>query len=212
MKNLLSLLVFCFAITANIQAQVSLSLSGGANYSNYKFSNSQEFDENPLIGYFFNANPGYQMSEKIKLYLGIQYSERGYELVSKLHPPSSNSTENKFRYLEFLPEVEYTVSSPFSIGLGFNYALKLSEQIRNGDGPWITSGIYDIVKSKDIGLFANVKFNYKSTFLFIRYTKGLVNVSNIILTDENGNPTENGNQYSSCFQFGIGVNLYRNTN
>ncbi|RMD99638.1 MAG: PorT family protein [Bacteroidetes bacterium] len=211
MKNLLFLLAVCFSFTGNIQAQVFLNVSGGANYSNYNVKNNYGVDFNPRFGYFINLDPGYQISEKLKLHLGIQYSERGYKSTFDTPPHNTSSTETKFKYLDFLPELDYYVYSPLSIGLGFYYGIKLSEQFRSGNDPWATTTL-DLSKSTDLGLSTKIQFDFEPALLFIRYTKGLVDVTEINFTDENGVPVENAKQKSSCIQFGIGVKLFRDYN
>lgn len=212
MKNaILIAFLLTFGITEPIFGQMGLSFSAGVNNSNCTFKKFEETTPKARFGYFFGVAPSYQISKKMLFQVDVQYSLRGYDIDNENNPTVSGV---RYRYLDIIPEVEFSIHKYLALGFGANYGIKLNEQFKtNENGNWSTvSDGLEVIKSTDFGLTGKIKANYKNIFGFVRYNLGLKNISDLTFTDSNGQNIEDAKQLNRNLQIGVGYtfNLRKN--
>lgn len=131
MKNLTICIFFIVvACTESMQGQFSLGVSAGVNRSNVNFETEAKQPSQARYAYFIVVVPSYKLNDKIRLQLDAQHSLKGFdqELETDLF-----TTNVRFTYLDFIPEVEYSVLDNLALGQGFNYGIKINEEFRVED-------------------------------------------------------------------------------
>ncbi|MCB0688571.1 MAG: outer membrane beta-barrel protein [Saprospiraceae bacterium] len=196
--------LFITGFTVSVSGQINLDFSSGINNSNSKFQNFGIIATQPRWGYFFGITPNYQLHEKIKLAIDFQHSVKGFNIDN---PNNQTASAYKFSYLDIIPEVEYLVSRNLTFGLGINYGLKLSEQSKFKNSAWMNMNDFTTIKSTDFGLTGTLTIFHHNVFGFARYNLGLKNISDVILTDENGQVSDQAKQLNRNIQIGLGYTL-----
>lgn len=209
MKNQFLLVASCifFAFTSS-NAQVGISIASGLNVSNCKFTNYEALSTTTRTDYFLSLAPSYQLNEKFRLLVDFQYSRKGCVLVNSNWP---TKYEDRYSYLDIIPQIEYKLHRFFAIGLGVNYALVVNEDSKNEKGNWINTKKLETIKQSDFGITGKIKGEYKNIFCFVSYNLGLKNIVNITFTDENGNSIATS-QFNRNLQIGLGYTFNFNQN
>jgi len=183
--------------------QISLNFSSGMNYSNCKFEEFEGISPKGRFGYFIGIAPSFQINKKIQLQVDFLYSLKGYDTGIDNNPIPSR---NRYGYLDIIPEVEFDLLRYLVLGIGLNYGIKVNEQVKINNGDW-SEPIAESIRSTDFGLVCKLETNYKSFFAFARYNIGLINVTEFVFTDENGQVNDNAKQFNRNLQIGIGYKL-----
>lgn len=199
MKQLLFLsILFIFSIS-NLQAQVSMGLSGGINYHPTTHENSDA-----LIFYYVEFRPTYQFSDKFSIGLGVQYSAKSYDIdteVFQRFPPAI-----RHNYFDILPQIEYRPIKALGLVTGINLGYPLSSQIRVNNTDWEPSAkVRNAFSHLDVGVLIGFRVYIKQFYLTAHYNHGLKDDTIIIFTDANG--ARLTNQSLQTFQVGIGYLL-----
>ncbi|MBK7795414.1 MAG: outer membrane beta-barrel protein [Saprospiraceae bacterium] len=173
------------------------------NYSNCKFEEFEGISPKGRFGYFIGIAPSYQINKKIQLQVDFQYSLKGYDTGIDNNPIPSR---NRYGYLDIIPEVEFDLLRYLVLGIGLNYGIKVNEQVKINNGDW-SDPIVESIRSTDFGLVCKLETNYKNLFALARYNIGLINVSEFVFTDDNGQVNDNAKQFIRNLQIGIGYKL-----
>jgi hypothetical protein len=201
MKNRFLLVAsWMFFAFASSNAQVGISVASGVNISNCKFSTVDGLSPNPRMDYFLSLAPSYQLDDKLRFLVDLQYSRKGYV---RDYIFSSIDTELRFSYFDVIPEIEFKVYPFLSIGFGLNYAVVVNEDQKTEPGNWISTKKLETIKQSDFGINGKIKGEYNNVFCFIRCNYGLKNITNIEYTDDVGR-TINVSQYNLNLQIGLG--------
>lgn len=116
-------------LTYDILKYARWGVAFSAHYFN-KYYTDSEFRSSSYQDYGFGIAPYYKVSEKVKIGVNNSYSERVYK---------NNKRHDDSKTYEFVPFIDYRLSSQFSIHLGIG-ASKTEYQGRsrhtNGDGEW----------------------------------------------------------------------------
>ncbi|MCU0347783.1 MAG: porin family protein [Saprospiraceae bacterium] len=160
-------------------------------------------DPSPLLRYFAGIQANAHFSEKIIGGLGLQYQGRGFK--HDLESPLED-VEWKLNYLTFTPNIEYKPLPSLGIQAGASIGLKLNERLNDDD---ITS-LFEYAKPIDIGGMLGLKYYFnENLYLNLSYFNSLVSISDIEVTDENGNTSEdNLRTLNQSLSLGVGYNFY----
>jgi hypothetical protein len=204
MKNrILLVALWMFFAFVSAHAQIGISVASGMNISNCRFSTVDGLSPNVRMDYFLSFAPSYQLDDKLRFLVDLQYSRKGYVRDYIFSPID---TELRYSYLDVIPEIEFKVHRFFSIGFGLNYAVVVDEDQKTEPGNWINTKKLETIKQSDFGINSKIKGEYKNVFCFIRCNYGLKNITNIEYTDDVGR-TINVSQYNLNLQIGLGYNF-----
>ena len=199
MKN--AIIICCLLIpilSTSTKGQISADISLGINYSTYQFKNLQEIRTEPMLGYFLGIGPNFQLSERIQLSTDFQYSLKGYQIDNPI-----SAAKFRLAYLEIIPELEYNVLDYLSFSIGMSYGIKILEQFKVGNSPWMNADQTATVRSEDLGITWKVQFSHNNYNAFIRTTIGIIDVANVTFTDINGQVNDQAKQLSRNVQIGF---------
>ncbi len=192
------LIVFVLFQVSSASAQLKLGLTGGANFSTIRFDGASIPTEN-IMGYFIGVLPRVVVTEKFNLSVEAQYSAKGFGL------PSDTSTQYKIEYVDLIPQFEYNVLRGLWVGLGFNFAVKISEKSKTEvENSWIKINNAHFVRNLDAGLkvFTRI-FITKKINVSAALNTGIVNIEAFKFTDQNGDPIAS-KQLNRNVQIGVG--------
>lgn len=197
MKNLLFILILS-TTSLQLTSQFSLILEGGANYGNSKFSEIDLIETDPVYGYYFAVIPSIDVMKNFNLNLEAQYSLEGF------HGANENTYDSKYKYIRFIPAVEYTILDLVSVFSGVDLGYNISESIRMNDGDWIKPFAGKFIKDFDGGVLFGVRVEVKKLSFVIKYNYGFININELTFTDNEGNPIVGATQQNRVLQFGLG--------
>lgn len=200
MKKAAIIFLISSAFIFELEAQFSIGLTGGINLSKTRFINFG-LDSESVIYYFAGLTPGYQLSEKISLITEVQYSPKGYKEYDTI---SQSDYKVKFTYLDFLPQIEYRFHKNISVGAGCNIGVKISEDIKLDNEAWFANEDYEYVRSIDFGLVAAAKYHINNFHFLARINYGLMNISDLVFTDINGQILDGTKIKNMNIQLGAG--------
>ena len=136
--------------------------------------------------------------------LDLEFSQKGYRsAVSGLN----GTSRFRYTYFEAAPEFFVYANKNIAFGAGLYYAYLLETEQRNDVQDWISIHEFEIVKDRDIGGILSFMLDIEPFFLKISYEHGFSNITNLLFTDENGEPLEDFVQYNRNIQIGVGYHF-----
>lgn len=187
---------------APLSAQTSFGLHGGLNYGKIKFDKFDQLEGDNAPGYFFGAAIQQQIPGRFVLGLDAQFALK----ASKSSALGQSGFQS--RYLEASPRAEYFFTKNIGVSLGFYAAYLLEQRAKLSNGGWIqTDKIYDIQRF-DTGLVPGLSLKFGRVFGFLRYTHGLVAMSKIEFTGDQGQSLDTAKLFNRYFQAGIGYIIF----
>lgn len=201
MKQLFAMLLM-FAAFTTAKAQFSFNVSAGPNYSSAKYHDIPNAQTTARWGYFVGFAPAFKFNRLLSVSLESQLSTKGH-FLNNVTP----HYENRYTYIDIIPEVAVQVVKHVEIGLGVNYGLRLGEEQRVDEGRWHSTKPVGITKPYDLGATAKVKVSWNNFYGVVRYNHGLMNVSDITYTDETGQTVSGAGFSNTNLQFGLGYTL-----
>ena len=175
---------------------VSSGLALSQNVYNLNFAPTGYLEE-----YFIQLSPYFTLNEKLSFSVNLQYIGKGSE---DTNPQTLHTLKFRSTYVEALPEAEYSIIDDILLAIGFNYGILLKSENKNNDEPWNDIKGSSNLPSYDIGLSSRIQGEYKKFIIFGRYIYGLKDLTDAIMSDQNGNPLNELDFYNRTFQFGIG--------
>ena len=127
-------------------------------------------------GYFIGAELTKKIFTKFSLNLGVQYSRRGSQTTNETIGEDYNLFAVETRNIDFIPQLEYTLSNHFSFHLGTYASLHLSDynlEVSFGSRPSLNK--YNRF-SNDFGLVSGASFEHSNIKLRIDYLHGIKNL------------------------------------
>ncbi|MCB9316747.1 MAG: PorT family protein [Lewinellaceae bacterium] len=201
--NSIRSLLFCCAallLASGLQAQkrtFTVDLQAGPVFSTVKPDPSDAFDAKFRVGFFAGANLCLTFSEKWAVPIAVQYSQRGFQYETEGAFFIQNGQLALYRgrvdyrlgYLDVQPQLEFRPVEALGIAVGPYLSFRLAEQIKLGDViDWTSTKDDELFASTDFGLAAKLTGNLGPAYLFAAFQLGLSNISNVELTDANGQP------------------------
>ena len=159
-----------------VYGQLSFNVSTGLNNSTCKVDNFISVDPSSRIGYFVGIAPVFKFHDKIQFQIDCQYSLKGYNPGNTIYLKGS---EYSYTYLDIIPELNFYVLKPLSIGIGVNYGVKTDERFKVEGDSWLNAGVENTAVDFDYGLTAKLKFDYENMFVFMRYNWGLQDLTDL---------------------------------
>lgn len=200
-KQVLLTVLFAFGIIQLSFGQPSLNLTSGINYSTYTFENFELIKPEPSLGYFIGVAPNMRLTKSLGIQVDFQYSLKGYNFSA-----GNNTVQNKYAYLEIIPELEWYLHRFVALGIGVNYGTKVSERIKLSNTDW-TKPVTNIANSNDLGLTAKLKLDFNKIFAFVRYYHGMKNISSLDYIDSKGKTVDDAKLLNRNLQIGVGYKL-----
>ncbi|MBK8965381.1 MAG: porin family protein [Saprospiraceae bacterium] len=199
-NSIRSLLFFCavLLIASGLQAQkpaFSVELQAGPVFSTVTPDPGDAFDARFRTGFFAGANLRLAFSEKWAVPVAVQYSQRGFHYETEGAFFIQNGQLALYRgrvdyrlgYLDVQPQLEFHPVEALGIAVGPYLSFRLAEQVKLGDVvDWTSTKDDELFAATDFGLAAKLTGNIGPAYLFAAFQLGLSNISNIELTDDNG--------------------------
>ena len=203
MKNLV-FVFFTLVFISNVSAQLGLSVSGGANFSNLKVDNLDSFKPTSSTNYFFSVRPEFYLSDNLSLSLDIQFSRKGFGLDADTLQESQGY---RFQYLDLIPQVQYKIVKQFAIFGGLGVGIRGSEKYKIKDA-W-EEAVTKVSSGSDFTYVLGVRvFPTEKLSIHAQYASSLSTFYNVEFSDSQGNKIENVDTRLKNFQLGIGYQLF----
>ncbi|TNE69577.1 MAG: PorT family protein [Bacteroidetes bacterium] len=179
-------------------SRVSGSLFGGAAFSTVHPDPSDAFEPHFRTGYVAGVQIRWMISEHWGLPLNLQLAQRGYYYNTEgTFLLGDNGQLGLYRgridyrlgYLEMIPQVEWQPVGYFGIAAGPYLSYRMTEEVQYGEVvDWTDTKEYELYKDTDFGIAARLQATYGRISAFAGFQFGLADISNITLTDANGQP------------------------
>lgn len=192
--GLVAMLVFL----TTAQAQRSIHLSGGVDFSTVSLQGPQVWDPANYTGYHAGVTVQQRLADKWSINLASQIVLRGHS--GKNIP----DVAHKRTYIDVQPEVGYRVLANTEIGIGGYYGILLAEYSSSSTGIWQNLQDFGAEDKDDIGLTLSVTQSFGPVVLYARYKHGLQKLNELTFTDEVGNEVATQTQQNRQVQLGIG--------
>jgi hypothetical protein len=199
-KLLFSFMVILSAHVAN--AQLSIGPIAGLSLSNIKNTFDFSVDYKPVLRYFAGAQVQYASSERFSIGLTAQYSAKGFGINLDASP----FTEYRLDYFEIVPFAEYKPVKAIGVILGVNLGYLTGTLVKSEDN-WINID-YGLVEKWDVGALVGVRYYFKNMYAGLSYNRGILPISDIELTNENGESLGEAKQFNKSLQLGVGYNFH----
>lgn len=196
---LITSMFLCIAVLS-VNAQVSLGIAGGSNFSTTKITNIDHLNPSIRAGYFVSLIPKFKLG-KYSINTEVGYSLEGYNTEPTV--TYIGMTKNKFHYIRVIPEFEYHPIKSLGLYAGVNLGIKVQEAMNIGTG-WRNTTDLDIIKNADLGLTAGARAYFSKFFVMVGYNYGLRDIDNSSYTDIEGNDINGVKMYNRNIQVGIG--------
>lgn len=182
------------------QAQLQLGIHAGVNISTSKYTgvfSSLNIDQRS--DYFLGITTGVKLGYKLSLLGDVQYSRKGH----RENFPDVTAFA-RYHYLDIIPQLEYPVVGPLSISTGLNFGFRLSSDWRTRSGD--ISDTDELTKGTDVGWVLTAKVRLKNIFGFVRYNRGISNITTLDFSDTTVDGIEIGEvkQFNRNWQIGVG--------
>lgn len=178
MKNLLTALILCLAISAS--SQVKFGITGGINKTDGLDKNSNFLELNPQTSYNIGLALDLKLIKRLSIEPILLYSNKGWTFTNS---PLSDP-KNVLQYLstQVIAKLHLTNRIKLIAGPEFSYLLRAT----SGDSG---EQLLDIFSDGDFGVIAGLEISIiEKLSIHAKYNWGFNEVLNVNLTDENGNP------------------------
>lgn len=207
---LLTLILFsCFTLTSS--AQFKLGVKAGANFADIKATEEIEaLTDNSSITTHFHAglSTHQQISQRFSVSADLLYSVKGFQNSIDFVAANDPSAKLALHYLSIPLMFNYSPNEKihFGAGLEAGYLLDATTTVEGETND--VSFLYD----KDFELSLNAGFRFMvSPNIFVdgRYQWGLSSISDIVLTNANGEPINNASLKNRLIQLSLGYFILR---
>lgn len=203
MKNII-FVILLFLISFKVSAQLSLTVGGGANFSNLKVDNLDSYRPTSKTNYFLSVRPEFDLTENLSLALDIQFSRKGFGFGAD---SIQESQGYRFQYLDLIPQVQYKFIEKIGIYGGLGVGIRGSEKYKI-KGAW-EEAVTKISNGTDFTYVLGIRlFPTEKLSVHVQYSGSLSSFFDITLTDSQGNMIENVDTRLRNFQLGIGYQLF----
>lgn len=209
MKQLIyTTLLLSMTLTTPVISQLRLDFAVGGNISNIALRETTDipFGEitESITGYYFEASPNLQLSNKIKFQFNTQFSQKGFQFKEER---SSLASSFRFTYLDIIPELEFSILRFLSVGVGVNYGLKLRERTRLADDqPWAEVSS-SFSSGSDLGLAGKIKVVFGNLFVYTRFNRSIRSLAEVTFTGIEGQELITTDTFNKNVQFGLGYSF-----
>jgi len=203
MKRMLLLFVMILLAGYGI-AQCRLGLRAGAGFTDVVMLNlPSQFESiyNYRFAYQVGVTFGSDLSKKWKLNTELFYALKGSDIDEA---GDAATIKINFHYLSLPLLLDYQLFPRFYLGIGPELSYRVGLNTSEGEFPASLKTVWD--EKWDFGLNAAIKFYATDKFYTsLRYTHGFTNLTNISITDINGEPFEPSiKQQNRALQLSIG--------
>jgi hypothetical protein len=221
MRNL-TLLFFCSALlllASTLRGQdraFSIAIQAGPTFSTMKPDPSDAFEQKFRIGFFAGANLRWALSERWSVPIDVQFSQRGFYYNSEGTFIIQNGqfalyrgrVDYRLSYIDIAPQIEFRPIQLLGIAVGPYMSYRMGESVKYGDViDWTSTKDTELFNDTDLGLTAKLSGNLGTVSLFASFQFGLSDLSNIILTDANGQPVQVLGLKNRAFLVGLGYRI-----
>lgn len=146
-------------------------------------------------GFFAGANAQWAFSKHWAVNGDVQFSQRGYYyntlgtliILNNQYASYRGRIDYKLSYLDFIPQIEFRPIRNIGIAAGAFMSWQVGESVRYGDViDWTNTTQTDLYHDVDLGFCGKLSGHFGPVSIFISYLHGLADISNIVLTDEQG--------------------------
>ena len=194
----------------NVDGQFSFAPELGINMGKLTIDESSLLATGSTTDFFIGLHTKTLISQKSAIGFDVEYSRRGFAVLSELDSfplTQEPRTEFRYTYLDFQPYYIYQLDDRLSFGLGGYIGINIDEEIREQGSNWQDINDQETVSGTDYGLLINGRYTINNFTLKIEYNHGLKDVSNLLLTDINGNLIGGAKQKLRNLQVGIAYYL-----
>ncbi len=144
----------------------------------------------------FGIQPNYQITPKVNVGIGLQFSNKVIGYASNL--------DFRSKMVDISPKAEYQVVKNLSLYAGLNLGLFGAAEVKTRPGgSWIRP-IVSLTKQADLGGLFGVKYGYKSFCAYVQYVAGITPATDVEFTDAQGSILNRNNSYLQSLQVGLG--------
>ncbi len=173
--------------------QFGLDISVGSNFSKISGGLGRSAF---LPSAVFGIQPNYQITPKVNVGIGLQFSNKVIGYASNL--------DFRSKMVDISPKAEYQVVKNLSLYAGLNLGIYSAVEVRGRPiGSWVRP-IVSLTKQADLGGLFGVKYRYKAFYGYVQYVAGLTPATDIQTTDAQGNVNYKENDYLQSLQVGLG--------
>lgn len=146
-------------------------------------------------GFFAGANVQWAFSKHWAVKGDAQFSQRGYYyntlgtliIVNNQYAAYRGRIDYKLSYIDIIPQIEFRPIRHIGIAAGTFMSWQVGESVRYGDViEWTNTNVTDLYHDVDLGFCGKLSGYFGPVSIFINYLHGLADISNIVLTDEQG--------------------------
>ncbi len=203
MRNVFFVVILMLFVSIT-NAQLAVSIGGGANFSNLKVKNLASFKPTSSTNYFISVKPEFILTENLCVAIDIQFSQKGFGFDAN----TTGSIDGyKFQYLDLIPQIQYKLIKQLAIYGGLGVGIRGSEKYKIKD-VW-EEAVIKISRGTEFTYVLGIRiFPTEKLSINAQYAGGLSSFFNAIFTDSQGNPIENVDTNLRNFQVGIGYQLF----
>jgi hypothetical protein len=198
-KLLFSFMVIIGANVAN--AQLSIGPIAGLSLSNFRNTIDVPSDFKAVLRYFAGAQAQYAFNERFSAGLAAQYSAKGFKVDL-----DESATKTRLDYFEIVPFAEYKPVKAIGVILGVNFGY-LTEALVKLEDKWVKPD-FDFYEKWDVGALVGVRYYLKNMYAGLSYNRGIMPVSEIQFTDEQGELLSKAKQFNKSLQLSVGYNFH----
>jgi len=187
------MLTFALALHAQ-ERKLSFGVHTGATFSSIQ-TDWEAFDPKYRTGFFAGANVRWAISDQWSIPLDVQFAQRGfyynttgaYVVLNNQLTLYRGRVDYRSSYVDIVPQVAFRPMEHIGLAVGPYMSLRTAEAVRYGDViDWTDTKSFSLFKDTDFGLSAKLSGHFGHVSVFAAYQFGLASISDIELTDENG--------------------------
>ena len=191
----------CLIVLASISSlqgqdqKLTFGFQAGPVFSTIKPEPKGAFEPKLRGSFFAGASLNLSLSEQWGIPLELQFSQRGFQYNTEASFIVIDNQLALFRgrvdyrqnYLDLAPKLEFWPVSSLGFAVGPYLSYRLGESVRYEEViEWTSTKDNELFSDTDFGLSAKLSGYLGSVSVFAAFQYGLTNLSNIILTDANG--------------------------
>ena len=202
MRIILSIAITLFLSVYHLTAQAIFSFDAGVINSKISITGVDNFFPSDINNYFISFGGGYRLNDRIEFKADLEYSTKGYDM--RTGDDQFDIKIYNYNYLSLAPQFYFRPIPMLSLIGGISFDQKLRERSRQagfGSGQWFNT---NTLKDQDINLLYGISVHYQFMYFKLLLENGLVNINDVIYTDENGDQIPNVVTKNKSLQLGIG--------
>ncbi len=205
-----SLLLF----TVHLSAQrFSLGVRGGYSLSDLSFR-GQYADvfagaQRPLSGFHTGLESRVELGKRFAILSGLQYARKGYATTQALPGDGFVDVDYVLHYINVPIAGSFRIWKGLSLQMGLEAEYLLDSRGKTAVETFDAEGFVDQYNDFDLGVLGGLEYQFgENFFVGARHTIGITPLSDLTLTDQNGQNLGTVRIYNTSTQLSAGYRYY----